>query len=513
MTSGEPSDGETEAEALPWPDRGAGVLLHPTSLPGPYGVGGLGQEARNFVDMLVDAGQSVWQILPLGPAGNGNSPYAACSVFAGNPTLIALDRLIEEDLLESFELDHPPWFSPDRIDFPAIDEWREALLRKACERFLSSGRSAELDAFAERTHWLPDYALFAALHQAYDTPWENWPEPLAQRNHGAMADARRDLATEITYQEFLQWCFDRQWYDLRSYANSRSIGIFGDVPIFPDHDSADVWANPHLFKLDEFGHPERVAGVPPDAFSAAGQHWGNPLYRWDVLAAQDYSWWVERLRADFSRLDLLRIDHFRGFHSAWEIPAGDQTAERGEWIPGPGVAFFEAVRASMGDPPIVVEDLGVITREIRTLRDSLGYPGMAVLQFAFADDARNPYLPHNHRENLVVYTGTHDNDTTLGWFCSLGDWERNNVLRYLACDGSDIVSDMIRAAYSSVAKLAIVPMQDILNLGSDARLNVPGTATGNWAWRFRWDQVDGGRVRWLREAAEQYARTRPLEPG
>lgn len=507
MTSGETSGGDNEA--LPWPERGAGVLLHPTSLPGPYGVGDLGQEARNFVDMLVEAGQSVWQILPLGPVGAGNSPYAARSVFAGNPTLIALDPLVEEGLLDRRELDGCPAFSPDRIHFAAVTEWREPLLRKACQRFLSSGRAGELDDFAARTPWLADYALYTAMRRGYETSWDNWPQPFAQMRHAAIAEARRDYAAEVRYQEFLQWCFDRQWYDLRGYANSRGVGIFGDVPIFPDHDSADVWSNRHLFKLDASGRPERVAGVPPDAFSAAGQHWGNPLYRWDVLAAQNYSWWVERLRADFSRLDLLRIDHFRGFYAAWEIPAGDQTAERGEWVSGPGDDFFAAIRASLGDPPIVVEDLGVITRAVRALRDSLGYPGMAVLQFAFADDARNPYLPHNHRQNLVVYTGTHDNDTTLGWFCSLGDWERDAVLRYLARDGSDIVSDLIRLAYSSVAKLAIVPMQDILNLGSEARLNVPGTATDNWNWRFRWDQVNDGRLRWLRETAEEYARTRP----
>ncbi len=505
------TSGDDHPEALPWPDRAAGVLLHPTSLPGPFGAGDLGRDARSFVDMLVDAGQSVWQILPLGPPGDGNSPYSARSVFAGNPALIAIDPLIDEGLLDRHELDDRPWFSPDRVDFEAVAEWRRPLLRRACERFLSSRRAAELDDFAARSPWLGGYALFAALRSGYGTSWDTWPLPFARQEPVAMREAIRDYAAEIRYQQFLQWCFDRQWHDLRAYANSRGVRILGDVPIFPAYDSADVWANPHLFKLDPSGHPERVAGVPPDAFSAAGQRWGNPLYRWDVLAAQEYSWWGERLRATLSRVDLLRIDHFRGFYAAWEIPTTDETAERGEWVSGPGPAIFAAIRAQMGDPPIIVEDLGVITGAVRALRDSLGYPGMAVLQFAFSDDARNPYLPHNHRQNLVVYTGTHDNDTTLGWFRSLGERERDAVLRYLARDGSDIVSDLIRLAYSSVAKLAIVPMQDIIGLGSEARLNVPGTATGNWNWRFRWDQVDGGRVHWLRETSEQYARARPRD--
>lgn len=507
MTSGQTSDGENEE--LPWPDRAAGVLLHPTSLPGPYGSGDMGREAHRFVDMLAEAGQSVWQILPLGPPGAGHSPYAARSVFAGNPTLIALERLVEEGFLRRHELDACPPFPADRIDFAAIDEWREPLLRRACQRFLSSGRTGELDAFAAGMPWLADYALYAALREGYGTSWDSWPKPFAQLEPEAIAEARYEYAAEIRYHQFLQFCFDRQWSDLRGYANSRGIRIFGDVPIFPDYDSADVWSNPHLFKLDPSGRPERVAGVPPDAFSAAGQRWGNPLYRWDVLAAQEYSWWGERLRAALSRVDLVRIDHFRGFYAAWEIPASDETAERGEWVSGPGPAIFAAIRAQMGDPPIIVEDLGLITRAVRTLRDSLGYPGMAVLQFAFGDDARNPYLPHNHRQNLVVYTGTHDNDTTLGWFESRAGWERDAVLRYLARDGSDIVSDMIRVAYDSVAKLAIVPMQDVLNLGSEARLNVPGTPTDNWNWRFRWDQVHDGRVQWLRETSEEYGRVRP----
>jgi len=497
-----------ESEELPWPDRAAGVLLHPTSLPSRYGAGDLGHDARRFVDLLAEAGQSVWQVLPLAPPGPGYSPYAAQSVFAGNPALIALEPLVEEGLLEREALDASPPFPADRIDFAAVAEWREPLLRRACLHFLASGRASELDEFAERTPWMADYAVFVALRRGYGTCWVDWPESLARHEPTAVREGLADHAGEVRYQQFVQWCFTRQWENLRSYANGRGVRIFGDIPIFPDHDSADVWANQRLFKLDARGHPEVVAGVPPDAFSASGQHWGNPLYRWDVLAAEGFGWWVERLRAALQQTDMLRLDHFRGFEAAWEIPADQPTAENGQWVPGAGRAPFDATRRQLGELPMVVEDLGIITANVRRLRDELGYPGMAVLQFAFGDDARNPYLPHNLVANSVVYTGTHDNDTTLGWYRALGDWERENVLRYIARDGSDIVSDMIRASYGSVAKLAIIPMQDILGLGSDARMNVPGTALGNWNWRFRWDQVDQGRLRWLRETALTYGRAR-----
>ena len=484
--------------------RRAGVLLHPTSLPG---AAGLGPDAYRFVDFLREAGQTAWQIMPVGPPGPGNSPYASRSAFAGDPMLLSLEELRDRGWLgESDGLPEVPGAS-DRIDYLARAASREPLLRLAFERFMADGGEAQLEAFREACSWLTAYATFAALRASLGLPWWEWPADLRSAAVVRETGVRGALVAEVRYHEFLQLSFARQWAFLKSYANERGVQIIGDIPIFVDRDSADVWANPQLFKLDVDANPLVIAGVPPDAFSSSGQRWGNPVYDWAQARMTDYQWWAARLSRAFEMVDAVRLDHFRGFESAWEIPGDELTAVNGAWNPGPGRGLFDSLEARFGKLPIIVEDLGVITPAVRALRDGLGYPGMAVLQFAFGDDWRNPYLPHNHIRELVAYTGTHDNDTTLGWFGSLGEHERGNVLRYLGRDGSDIVSDLVRLVYESVADLAIIPMQDVLQLGNEARMNRPGEPEGNWTWRFQWDQLHPDRTAWLRELAERSGRT------
>ncbi|MGE3076936.1 MAG: 4-alpha-glucanotransferase [Dehalococcoidia bacterium] len=485
-------------------ERLCGILLHPTSLPGP---GGLGQEARNFIDFLQAASCSIWQMLPPGPVGPENSPYAARSAFALDPMFISLPELAKDGLLGS-ALDFAPRDGdPHTLDFESLRAHREPLLRMACRSYVAANGTAELDSFSRERPWLMPYARFAALHESYDEPWWLWPA--SERDGSLEGDSVGPaLAEEISYQVFLQWVLERQWKSLRSYANSRGVSLYGDVPIFVDLDSADVWSERGQFKLDARGMPRVVAGVPPDLFSATGQRWGNPHYDWKAMRGDGFAWWLRRMRRTFDLFGGVRIDHFRGFESAWEIPATEETAINGHWEPGPGRALFEAMASTLGELNIIVEDLGLITPEVRALRDALGYPGMAVLQFAFADDSTNPYLPHNHVKNQVVFTGTHDNDTTLGWYEKASAHERHRVRRYLSIDGSDIVNDLIRAAYHSVADTAIIPMQDVLELGSEARMNVPGRAQGNWGWRFTWDQLATGRVEWLDNLAEESGRVR-----
>ncbi len=491
--------------------RGAGVLLHPTSLPGPYGCGDLGEEAYRFVDWLARARQSLWQILPLGPPGFGNSPYATRSAFAGNPLLIALDPLRERGWLDQDDLAGPPAAGPDRIDFDRLLPWREERLRRAFARFTQGADAATREQFAAfaqaESAWLDDFALFMALREAeHGTAWNRWPPTLRLRQPEALAGARQQLAEAIAYQRFVQWLFAAQWAELKRYANANGVRLLGDIPIFVAYDSADVWARPELFQLDAAGEPTAVAGVPPDYFSATGQRWGNPLYRWDELARRGYDWWIERFRHALRQADLLRIDHFRGFEACWEIPAAEPTAINGRWQPGPGTALFDAVRAALGALPLVAEDLGLITPEVEALRKAVGAPGMRVLQFAFGGDATNPYLPHNYASDTVVYTGTHDNDTTAGWWSEAGEAERDHARRYLARDGSDIAHDLIRLAYGSVAELAVVPVQDVLGLGSEARMNLPGRPEANWAWRLRSDALHDGHADWLAGLAELYGR-------
>jgi len=467
--------------------RASGILLHPTSLPGPYGIGTLGETAYQWIDFLAQARQSYWQVLPLGPTGFGDSPYQCFSAFAGNPLIIDLPTLVAWGWLDASFLEEGAALPSDHVDFGAVIPFKRRALHAAYQGFRQRASPKDREAFAafcqEEAWWLDDFALFMALKEVFHAAWNEWPRPLRLRDPQALDQARREHAEQVDEHRFAQWLFFRQWQNLREYAHSHGIRIIGDIPIFVAYDSADVWAHREFFHLDEEGRPTVVAGVPPDYFSPTGQLWGNPLYRWDVLAAQGYGWWIDRFRSTLRLVDWVRLDHFRGFEAYWEIPAGMPTAEIGRWVPGPGDDFFRALQSALGDLPIIAEDLGLITPEVEALRDRWGFPGMKVLQFAFSDPA-NPYLPHNYTSTRwVVYTGTHDNDTTVGWFQSLDSATRDFVLKYLARDGQDIAWDFIRLAWQSVAVLAIVPLQDVLRLGSEARMNTPGRMAGNWSWR------------------------------
>jgi 4-alpha-glucanotransferase len=480
--------------------RGSGVLLHITSLPSRFGIGDLGPEAYRFVDFLAETGQTWWQMLPVGPTGYGNSPYQSLSSFAGNTLLISLDRLADEQLLEPFDEQAIPAFSSHSVDFDQVAFWNPRQLRVAHRTFLERGLDTEeFQAFsAANAWWLEDYALFRSLKREYhEKAWTDWPEQLVQRDPEALSEARETLELDIDREKFLQFQFDRQWRALKKYANERNVRLVGDLPIFVAHDGADTWAKQELFQLDIHGQPTVVAGVPPDYFSITGQRWGNPLYRWEAHADQGYKWWIQRIRHALELFDVVRIDHFRGFESYWEIPGDAPDARGGRWVPGPGAAPFRAAEAALGSLPVIAEDLGVITPEVEALRDGLGFPGMRVLQFAFGDDPKGAdYRPHNYPRHCVVYTGTHDNNTTVGWFADEGDKdttrtgeqiarERAFTLDYLGAKGDEIHWDMIRAAWGSVADMAIAPLQDILGLGSEARMNLPGSSTGNWLWRFQ----------------------------
>ncbi len=493
--------------------RRAGVLLHPTSLPGPHGIGSLGDDAHAFVDWLADAGIRAWQILPLGPTGYGDSPYQAFSAFAGNPPLISLRRLAREGLVTDDELAAaaaPPGAASD-VDYGAVLERKGAALRAATARLRDPAFAEAREAVARFRHdqaaWVEGYALFRALKDAHGgAAWVDWPAPLRDREPDALDAARREHAEAIDHHVALQAWFWAQWHDLRAHAHDRDVAILGDLPIFVAYDSADVWMHRAIFDLDPSGAPRVVAGVPPDYFSATGQRWGNPTYRWDVLERDGFGWWIDRLAAAFAHLDAVRIDHFRGFAAHWEIPADAPTAEHGRWVDGPGQTLFDAARAALGPLNIVAEDLGIVTPDVDALREANGFPGMKVLQFAFGGNARDPYLPHEHVRNAVVYTGTHDNDTTRGWFDAAPDAERDRVRRYLACDDAGAVAALRRAAFASVADLAVVPLQDVLELGSDARMNTPGAAGGNWRWRVRWEALSDERRAMLRELVTLYGR-------
>jgi len=511
--------------------RTSGILLHPTSLPGPYGIGELGAAATQFVDFLAEAGQSLWQILPLGPTGYGDSPYASFSSFAGNPLLIALDTLVEQNFLSPADLAGAPVFSPDAVDFGALIRWKIPILHRAARRFLADAGplQAGFDRFcATEAHWLDDFALFMAVKAVFDEKaqaegvfgamWSNyWDADIALRQPQAIARWQKSQAEEIAIQKALQFFFFQQWNRLHAYANRRGIKIIGDIPIFVAPDSADVWANPDLFYLDEKGRPTVVAGVPPDYFSPTGQLWGNPLYNWPKMKKQGYQWWTARLKATLHMVDMVRIDHFRGFVSYWEIPAGEKTAIKGRWVDGPGADFFHGIEKTLGnDLPIIAEDLGVITQEVTALREQFGFPGMKILQFAFdlgesgAAGATNAFLPHNFIPQAVVYPGTHDNDTVRGWYDARSEAEKDLVRRYLGRPDHDIAWEFIRLAMASVAGFAIFAFQDVLSLGRDARMNTPNTLGGNWQWRFRAEAMNPGVAARLRELVDLYARNPAL---
>ncbi len=467
--------------------RSAGVLLHPTSLPGPFGVGDLGPAADRFLDWAASAGFTLWQVLPLGPTGAGNSPYGCASAFAGNVLLVSPDEVVREDLLASDALGGTPGFPEGHAAFDRAIPWKDGILRASFERFRSRAGSTLRDDFAafsaSEAAWLPDWAFFSAAKARFGgAPWWSWDAELASRKPAALARARRELAEEIEFQKFAQFLFFRQWARVKRAANARGILVLGDVPIYLSLDSADVWADRDLFELDSKGRPVAVSGVPPDYFSPTGQLWGNPLYRWDLMEEGGFAWWIRRLSANLRLCDLLRIDHFRAFAAYWSVPAGEKTALNGQWVPAPGEKLFAAVRAALGGLPIIAEDLGVITPDVKALLETVGVPGMKVLQFAFYEPDSD-YLPHRHVPNAVVYTGTHDNDTARGWFEKLTAEEKGRVCDYLGCDGRAIEWDLIRAAYASVCERAVVPMQDILGLGSEARMNNPAEPGGNWSWR------------------------------
>lgn len=499
--------------------RTSGILLHPTSLPGPYGIGDLGPEAYKFIDFLVAAGQSLWQVLPLGPTGYGDSPYACYSAFAGNTLLVSPEKLIAEGLLDSAPTASG---SATKVDFGEAHNLKEQILRKAYERYTKTTDTALRSAFEtfaqQQAHWLEDYALFRALKDAHGgVAWNEWEPALVSRTPSALEHARDELREEIEAHMFYQFLFFRQWFALKSYANARGVKVVGDLPIFVAQDSADVWTNPEQFKLDKNGKPIVVAGVPPDYFSSTGQLWGNPLYNWERMLADGFKWWIERVRATLTVVDIARVDHFRGFAACWEIPGGDKTAERGQWVEAPGRELFTAIRKTLGELPIIAEDLGVITPDVVALREEFGFPGMRILQFGFGGDSKNIDLPHNYVPNVVAYTGTHDNDTTVGWFNSVAgegstrtaeqiERERTFCLNYLNTKGDEIHWDFIRGILASVANTAIIPLQDLLGLGTEARMNLPNSTEGNWSWRFETRALTDQLAVRLKKLTELYGR-------
>jgi 4-alpha-glucanotransferase len=475
-------------------ERASGILLHPTSLPGPIGSGDLGQEAYRFVDWLRATGQRYWQMLPVGEIGPGNSPYMSSSSFAGNVLLVDLQELAilgwlsQEDLLPSEEL------TPEKVNFGTVIPYRMARLRIAFSRFKSSiynDLEVNFNLFCKQQDaWLNDYATFMTITGLYpEKLWSEWPEELIQRSESAIRQIQKHHADEIKFWQFVQWCFDRQWHNLKQYANTNGVRLIGDVPIFVAYHSADVWSNQALFNLDNHGKPLTVAGVPPDYFSETGQLWGNPLYLWETHANTGYAWWIARMRRALDLTDVVRVDHFRGFAGFWEIPAASPTAIEGRWVIGPGARFFEALKAAIPELPIIAEDLGVITQDVIDLREEFQLPGMRVLQFAFGGSEDNPFLPENYVENCVAYTGTHDNSTTVGWWEDLPQHERENVMRYLNTDGSEINWAMISALQTSIANTVVIPLQDVMGLNDEHRMNFPGKLEGNWSWRFRWTDL------------------------
>ena len=503
--------------------RCSGILLHLTSLPGGHGIGDLGSSAHEFVDFLSHSRQKIWQVLPLGPTGYGDSPYQLFSAFAGNPLLIDLHALREQGLLSSQDLASATSLPEDHVEYGRVIDVKQGLIRKAAHTFLADNSHADratFEAFCQdNANWMDDYSLFMACKRVYkDAVWPDWDRGLRQREASVLEAWRQKLSSEIDAHKFAQFEFFRQWQKLRAHCEGCGISIMGDIPIYVAHDSADVWSHPELFRLDEQSRPTAVAGVPPDYFSATGQLWGNPLYRWDVSSATGHRWWINRFRASLKLFDLVRLDHFRGFEAFWEVPAGALTAQEGKWVKGPGAEFFRAVKAELQELPFVAENLGVITPEVEGLRQEFGFPGMSLLQFAFGNDPQGPtFRPHNYSRELVAYTGGHDNDTTVGWWTSSGVGEstrtaedirkeRDFARAYLGFKEEPVNWVLIRAVLASVAEIAIVPLQDVLGLGSEARMNLPGTVSGNWKWRYHPNALAKDLAERLRELTVLYDR-------
>jgi len=478
-------------------ERSAGILLHPTSLPSKFGIGDLGPDAYRFIDFLSEMKQKLWQILPLGPTSFGDSPYQCLSAFAGNPLLISFEKLVNDGIASEDILRDLPEFPEDKVLYGDVIEYKFEVLEKVFEHFKQTQNQKIKDAFdqfcRDEKNWLDDYALFSAIKNYFDgKPWNEWEVEISRRKSEALEYFTLQLKDEIEFQKFLQFLFFKQWSELKSYANSKGIKIIGDLPIFVAFDSADVWVNRHLFEVSEDGKPLFIAGVPPDYFSPTGQRWGNPHYKWDLMEKDDYKWWRERITSLLKTTDIIRIDHFRGFYNFWKIPGDAPTAETGQWVLGPGEKFFQTLEKYFGKLPIIAEDLGILVPEVYELRDKFNFPGMKILQFAFGTNGEKKFLPHRYIRNCVVYTGSHDNDTTLGWWNSIqndGSDTKEFFLNYTGSNGKDVCKDMIRLAYSSIADIAIIPFQDFLRLGSEARMNFPGKPDGNWSWRFKWEQV------------------------
>jgi 4-alpha-glucanotransferase len=486
--------------------RAAGVFLHPTSLPSPFGIGDLGDDATRWLTLLKTYDHTYWQVCPLSPTGYGDSPYQSLSSFAGNPLLISPARLRDEGLLTQSELDAYPQLPRERVDYVAVIEAKDRLFRKAFARF---GEPDEFGAFCKRErYWLDDYALFRVLKDLHRGQiWTAWQDGHKHRAPEALRRVARSHAEDVRYHKFLQYLFHAQWETVREHARELGIRVLGDIPCYVSYDSADTWASPELFEFDSQCRPLRVAGVPPDYFSKDGQLWGNPLYRWEAMKSDGYAWWIARLRNALRHLDFVRLDHFRAFESYWAIPADSKTAVKGEWVPGPGLEFFEAIKQALGSLPLIAEDLGIITDEVVDLRVRAGLPGMKVLQFAFDGNPDNPYLPHNIEADCVIYTGTHDNDTTVSWFTAAPEYDKRQVCEYLDCQGAGFWGPFLRMAYAATSRLCIIPLQDILALGSGHRMNTPGKTHGNWQWRFRWEMIREDHFSMIKHFAAVYGRT------
>jgi 4-alpha-glucanotransferase len=494
-------------------ERNAGILLHPTSLPGKFGIGDLGSEAFNFINFLEHSGQKLWQVLPLGPTGYGDSPYQCFSAFAGNPLLISPEKLYEDGFLAKEEIDNAPESNPHKVDFGKIINYKKELFLKAFNAFRinPNGLKEEFENFSgEQSDWLEDYSFFMALKDFHSgAPWNKWEKSLVERKQKVMKEWREKLYDQMLYQKFIQFIFFKQWKEVKNYANEKGIKMIGDVPIFIAYDSADLWANKELFTVDKSGKLGSVAGVPPDYFSETGQLWGNPLYKWDLMEKNDFEWWRKRLSTLLEFIDIIRIDHFRGFDAYWEIPGDAPNAITGKWVKAPGEKLFNSLKKHFGELPILAEDLGVITKSVEALRDRFDFPGMKILQFAFGTGMEDKFLPHNYISNCCVYTGSHDNDTTRAYFEKAKEQDNDifeHARKYLAYDGNNFTAELIRTAYSSVANTVLIPMQDILNLGGEARMNFPSKLGGNWSWRFTWDQVKPELADYYKYLSELYER-------
>ncbi|MGB7201063.1 MAG: 4-alpha-glucanotransferase [Pyrinomonadaceae bacterium] len=503
-------------------ERASGILLHPTSLPGDFGIGDFGSEAFKFVDFLREAGQAYWQILPLGPTGYGDSPYQCFSAFAGNTLLLSPEKLVEDNLLDNAAVSEHPDFPAHRVDFSSVPKWKNEILAQAYKgfhRITSVDIRGKFEKFClQNAWWLDDYALYRVIKaDQQQKPWYEWPDELRLRDAKAIVKAGEELFEQIQAEKFSQFLFFRQWFELKRYANKKGIKVIGDIPIFIALDSADVWCNQNKFKLNADGTAKVIAGVPPDYFSKTGQLWGNPICDWDAMREDNFSWWTTRVHFTLTTVDIVRVDHFRGFCAAWEVPGKDKTAENGRWVDVPGRELFVGLKQSLGQLPMIAEDLGVITPDVEELRDAFDLPGMRILQFAFGGDANNHDLPHNYIKNCVAYTGTHDNDTTAGWWrshadnTSASDENRNNrvrehCLKYLDSDGKEIHWDFVHAVWASVADTAMAPMQDILGIGTTGRMNLPATTADNWQWRLMADSIKDEYTNRLRELTETYGR-------